>query len=135
MATFQSKLTTIEAERENIFLFLSDFSNFRNLLPPDITDWKNELTWCSFSIKGVPNIKLEISEVQPYSKISYKTAEGKPIDLTITTTLEFTGNKKTEVLVTIEAELNAFLKMIVAKPLQHLSNTLAEKLKEETEKL
>ncbi|MBU0488864.1 MAG: hypothetical protein KKD31_13030 [Bacteroidetes bacterium] len=135
MQNFKSKPTQILQKQEKIFYFLSDFSNFRHLLPDEVTNWENDTDWCVFSLRGIPKIRLEMHEKVPASKVTYISGEGTPIKFSIHNSIEELGPDLCQVQVVIQADLNPVLQMLASKPLQNLVEMLAEKLKEEGEKL
>ena len=55
----KSTSVLINENQENIFLFLSDSSNLFHILPKEsISDWKANLTECSFKVQGGVVISL-----------------------------------------------------------------------------
>ena len=129
MSLIESQAVTIDKSDEEIFNFISDFTNFVSLMPPQIQDVKITQDSCSFSIQGMPNINLKIYERIPFSSVKMKSEDGK-LPFTLSCSLEGVNETQCITQFHFEAELNPMMKMMVAKPLGNFLNLLSEKLKE-----
>ena len=69
MSLIESQAVTINKSDEEIFNFISDFTNFATLMPPQVQDVKITQDSCSFSIQGMPTINLKIYERTPFSSV------------------------------------------------------------------
>ena len=134
MSEFKSNKVVINASPEKIFSFLADFNNFEKLLPDQVTNWQSTGETCSFTIKGMADLAMHISEKQEHSKIRYSSEGKSPFPFHMDSIFNEVGEGKTETQVVINAKLNPMLKMMAARPLGNFVNILAEKLKEEMEK-
>ena len=128
MSLIESQAVTINNTDEEIFNFISDFTNFAELMPPQVQDVKITQDTCSFSVQGMPNIKLKISERTPFSSVKMSAEDGK-LPFTLCCSLKKEGESQCIAQFHFEAELNPMMKMMVAKPLTNFLNLLAEKLK------
>ncbi|MBN2174871.1 MAG: hypothetical protein JW731_12115 [Bacteroidales bacterium] len=129
MTTFKSNETNIKQSPVNIFNFLSDFNNFKELLPPQVTNWSSDGTTCSFTIQGMADISLKIEGKKEYELIAYAAVDDKPFPLSLTTHIKPDGNNLSMVTIILEAQLNTMLKMMASRPLQNFVNMLVEQLK------
>lgn len=133
MRSFDSDIVTINRKPEDVFTFLSDFRNFSPLMPEQVSNWQTTGDQCSFTVAGMMNIGLRITEKVPFQKI-VMMGEGKlPFDLGMSA---FISNKAgiAEVKLVVDAALNPFTAMAVQKPLSEFVNALVHKLKEVLEK-
>lgn len=132
MATkIESEKVRINASQEKVFAFLSDFNNVKELLPQDkISDWTADADSCSFKIQNAAVIPLVKDTVEPHSKINIKSGEKAPFPFTLEVFLTATENDTCEGYMKFEGEINAFLKMMVVKPLTNLFNYMTKKLQE-----
>ena len=129
MSDIKSQTVVIDKSEENIFNFISDFTNFSQLFPPQVNDLKITKDTCSFSIDGMPNVSLRITERIPFSCVVMSAEDGKlPFELKCC--LEKVSEDKCQAQFHFTAELNMMMKMMVEKPLTNFLNILAEKLKE-----
>ncbi len=129
MSLIKSQAVTINKSDEEIFNFISNFTNFANLMPQQVQDVKITQDSCSFSMQGMPLIKLKIYEKTPFSSVKMKAEDGK-LPFTLSCSLESVNETQCIVQFHFEAELNPMMKMMVAKPLGNFLNLLSEKLKE-----
>ena len=63
MTRIESQQLKISKSTETIFNFISDFNNFKDLMPDSIENLETTQDSCSFTIKGMPTIKLKIGEM------------------------------------------------------------------------
>ena len=128
MTTFTSDTKIIANNTERIFTFLTDLTNFHNLLPDQIKDWKSTPTTCSFTIEGAGTLGFEIFEKEPFSMIRYKDFGQVPFHYDLVVEMQPVENDKTQVQLAFEADLNAMLKMMLKKPLTNLLNMMIDKM-------
>lgn len=130
MAKFQSERVQIDAPEQEVFEFLSDFRNFKELMPPQIVNWQADEQTCSFTIQGMADLSMRMVNKNPWTNI-HIAADGKnPIEYTLDCFFEPGGEGKSFAGIVFDAELNPFLSMVASKPLQNLVNMLADKLQE-----
>ena len=129
MSLIESQAVTINKSNEEIFNFISDFTNFTKLMPPQVQDVKISQDSCSFSIQGMPTINLKIFERLPFSCVKMKAEDGK-LPFTLSCTLESVNKTQCIAQFHFEAELNPMMKTMLTRPLGNFLNLLSEKLKE-----
>lgn len=130
MTTIESEHKTINAGEETIYTFLTDMRNIKQLLPQDkISEWKADENSCSFKIQKAALIPLELEKSEAHNTIHYKSGEKAPFPFTLVVTIE-QKDGQSEAHLTFNGEINAFLKMMVVKPLTNLFNYMANRLQE-----
>ncbi|HEY8928429.1 MAG TPA: SRPBCC family protein [Mucilaginibacter sp.] len=118
--TFESKVT-IQQPVNKIFGFLADMNNHQQLMPADdISDWKSTTDGASFVIKNTINLSLKIDSRIENKEIRIIPAEKAPFELELKWKLTPAGDT-TDVVFTIEAELNLMMKMVVSGQLKKLA--------------
>lgn len=133
MATnIESNKVTINASQEVVYTFLTDFNNIKELLPQDkISDWNATVDQCSFKIQNAAIIPLVKDSVEPNNKINIKSGDKAPFPFTLEVFInELDGGEGCEAYMHFEGEINAFLKMMVVKPLTNLFNYMAKRMQE-----
>lgn len=121
----------INASQETVFTFLTDFNNVKELLPQDkISDWTADKDSCSFKIQNAAVIPLVKDQVSPNDKINIKSGEKAPFPFTLDVTINALDGGGSEAFLHFEGDINAFLKMMVVKPLTNLFNYMAKRLQE-----
>lgn len=125
-----SQEVEIHATTNQVLEFISISSNIEKLLPQDkISDFKFDENSCSFKVQGGIIISL-IQSGRDENKL-YLTSGQKspfPFKLTIHT---FTTNEGCKGFIEFNGEVNAFLKMLVEKPLSALFNYMTNQMKEQ----
>ena len=126
MATFKSPEVIVNKRAEDFFNKIGDLNNLKDIMPSQIEDFKSTETTCSFKMKGMPKLALEITEKTEFSKISLTA-----IDSQVTFSLDCFITEKGEQCQTrleINAELNMMMRMMVEKPLTQFLDVLASKM-------
>lgn len=118
----------VNASKEEIKAFLSNAENLWLILPQDkISDFKATTAECSFKVQGGITISL-VQNGSDKDKLFLKSGEKTPFPFNLTVNLSENGGK-TEGYILFDGEVNAFLKLMVEKPLSALFNYMSEKLK------
>lgn len=130
-------LTKIESDKveinnsaEKIFNHLSDFNNFSQLMPPQVTNWQSTADECSFTLNGMATIGMKIVEKTPNTKISISSHGKVPFEFKLLVLLTEKDASNCVGQLTFESDLNPMLKMMVEKPLGNFFNMLAQKMKD-----
>jgi carbon monoxide dehydrogenase subunit G len=124
---FESRVGKINASDEHVFAFLTDFNNFRQFIPSGkIENFEASRDHCKFSIPGMGNIGFRIVEKDPFKtvKISGEGMANQQFFFWIQ--LKQIATAETHIKLTIKADLNPMVKMMVSKPLQNFLDKLVE---------
>jgi hypothetical protein len=133
MTEFVSEIKTIPHAQERVYAVLSDLSNLSQLqdrIPADkikVQDLAFNSDSVSFSVSPVGKISINIIEREPPKNIKFAT-EQSPVGANFWVQLLPDGDAQTKMKLTLRAELNPFLKPMLAKPLQEGINKIAEVL-------
>ena len=128
MTSIESQQVVVNKSVEQIYNFISNFNNFNQLMPSSVQDLETTEDTCSFSLKGMPTIRMKISDKTPFTNVSM-IADGGKIEFRLNCSLEEDGqNCKAQLF--FEAELNNMMKMMLEKPLTNFLNILVDRLKE-----
>lgn len=124
----KSKTGLINKPIINVFEYLSDLNNYRDLLPADkISDWESDVESCSFKIKGAASIGFQKVSTEPYNRINLISGDKSPIDFDLAILLsEQDGETKGHI--EFESNVNPFLRMMIEKPLKNLFEHMIEKM-------
>ena len=127
MTTIQSHKIELNKPAKEIFDFLADANNHQQLMPSSIYNWTSTKDDCAFTIQNMAKLELTISERIPNSEIKIIPKVKAPLALDLKWQIEENGANCTAQL-TINADLNPFIKMMAMGPLTNLANYQAEKL-------
>ncbi len=127
MTTFESAVKTVNYFDKTIFNYLADFSNYDKLLPADkITHFTATEKNLGFSIKPLGRFTLTFVDKEEFKTI--KILGDAKVNFNLWVQLVPFTEGVTKVKVTIKADLNPFEKMVAAKPIQSLVDTISRNL-------
>ena len=125
----ESKIGTIPYNDEKIYNFLSDFNNFKNLIPvSQVENWESTKDSCSFEFKGVGKSGMKIIEKEPFKLIKIGAVDESKFDFFLWIQLKMVEDGNTKVKITIEPKINQMMAMMVKNPLQNFVDTLVDKM-------
>lgn len=128
---FESEIKQIPHKAERIYGMLSDLSNLERVkdrIPEGkVKDFTFDSDSCSFAVDPVGRIRLEIVEREPHKLIKFATTSS-PIPIHLWIQLKEVAEADTRVKLTVGADINPFLKQMVAKPLQEAVAKISEVL-------
>ncbi len=90
-------------------------------MPENVENWNATNDEASFTIKNMGKLSLKVKNRVENREISIVPAEKPPFDLELKWTLT-ENNNRTDVLFTIDANLNMMMKMMASGPLQKLAD-------------
>ena len=119
----------MNASEEVIYNFFTDFTNFDSLIPADkVENWTSTHDSCSFSIKEAGQITINIVEKKPYNYVKI-SPEGKvPFTFNLYVQLKQIEENDSKIKLTVKAELNQMMKMILKKPLKKGLDDIIDRL-------
>lgn len=128
MLTIQSEEVTIQSGSQAIFERLIVPAHIESLLPEGkYSDWKADDTSCSFKLQGMYTVALQMTGTIPTSEIHWRSADGSAITFQLQLRLQENEGVSTARL-HCEADVNAFMEMMVKGPLKALFDSMARKL-------
>ena len=130
MTKYKSQKTKITAGDSEVFGFLSDFRNLKDLMPPQVVNWQATIDTCSFTIQGLASLDMKMESNKPFSNVHVVSHGDNPVDYTLDYNITSLDEENCIVTVEFEADLNPFVKMVASKPLQNLVDLMAQRLQE-----
>ncbi|MFT6500256.1 MAG: carbon monoxide dehydrogenase subunit G [Crocinitomicaceae bacterium] len=129
--TIKGNTVTVNASQAEIFAFLGDSNNIIHLLPKDkISDFKSTDEMCSFKVQGGVMISLVQDGLSGDNILFMKSGEKSPFPFRLTIKVEKVGDAS-EGYIQFDGEVNAFLKMMVERPLTNLFNYMSDRLQKQ----
>ncbi|MGD0712429.1 MAG: hypothetical protein ABR968_14735 [Bacteroidales bacterium] len=135
MAHLESDLVEIKNSSEKVYNFLSNMNNFGKLMPEQVINWQSTEDSCSFTIKGMTDLSMRISEKTPNSNITIIPGDNPPFPFSLICQLNEEQKDVTKAQILFNAELSMMMELLAKNPLQNFINLLVEKLKELGDKL
>tara|TARA_Y100000758_G_C15787599_1_gene325920 strand:+ start:11 stop:406 length:396 start_codon:yes stop_codon:yes gene_type:complete len=124
-----SNISQINSIDKVLFNKLCLIENYKKIMPENISKFEmiDEESFI-FSIKGMPAIKLKISEKNIPSKIVLKSLDSK-IDFSLTGFISQSDDETSSFYLEFDGNLNPMLQMMVKNPLQSFINDLSKNIK------
>lgn len=128
----ESRIGRSGSEDHQIYGFITDFNNFKELLPEKgVTGWESSTDKCSFHVDPIGRTGLEIIEKTPCNLVKIASIpELSSYQFTIWIQLKQVADKDTRVKITIEPLVNKMLLPMIRGPLKKFVDTLIEKIEE-----
>jgi carbon monoxide dehydrogenase subunit G len=127
MTQFESDIKKAPHSDEKIFSFISDFNNFESLIPQDkVKDWQSTQETCRFKVEGIGEAGLKIVDKEPFKTVKYSTDGKVPFNFYLWVQLKQVEENDTRIKLTIKADLNPMMKMMVAKHVKKFLNMLGD---------
>jgi len=126
----ESKIGKSDSSDQSIYKFISNFHNFRDLLPADkVSGWEASEDKCSFQVDPLGRTGLMIVDKEPYSLVKMSSdPEYSSYEFTIWVQLKKVSSDDTRIRITIEPKVNMMLMPMVKGPLKKLADGLVEKM-------
>lgn len=121
------KVTTQKSQQE-MFNFLTQVENYEQVMPSSLE--KFEVTGNDsflFSLKGMPQIELQIKETREPELIVLGSTSDK-FDFSIDLVIEPAGETQSDVQLLFNGKFNAMMAMMVKSPLQKFITKLSENI-------
>ena len=125
----ESDIVEIDNSASNVFNFLSDFNNFKSLMPSSVTNWQSTADTCSFTLSGMATIGMRIVEKSPVERIKINSEGKVPFEFELEVRIISLAENKCSGQLVFDSDMNPMMKMMVEKPLSGFFNILAGKMK------
>lgn len=127
MEKYTSKQVRIERPARMVYDLLSDFSHFTPMLEGKVEGWRTDGDTCSFTVKGF-TINLRMIEKTPYTTLKIAGEDGSPFAFVFWIQLVEIAENDTRIRLTVHAELNMMMKMMLGKKLQEALDKIADQI-------
>ena len=111
-----------------VYLTLSKFSNFTPILADKVEDWQADDDTCSFKAKGF-TVALKMTERIENQLIKIGQGEGTtPFPFSFFLQIKEVEQNDTRIKITLDAELNMMMKMMVGSKMQKAVDAIADQI-------
>ena len=125
---FQSEEITANLYYKDLFKKFTDLNNLKGYLPKEVKEFESSTNNCSFKIKQLPKISLQLTEKIAYSQIKFESNESQ-IPFEMNCYLNKNDNNTTNIILEINMEVNFMMKMLVQKPINIFLEKFTEIIK------
>lgn len=123
-----SKKVTVQKSAEELCDFLCDVKNFKTLMPDNISKFEvirdNAFV---FALKGMPEIALEVKEVDAPNKVTLGAISDK-LPFTLIGNIEAINETSSNVDLQFEGDFNPMMAMMIKGPITKFIETLSSNL-------
>lgn len=113
-----------------VYTFLSNLNNHKQLMPDNIYNWSSTEDEARFTIQNMAKLAIKISSRVENNELIAIPSEEAPFAVELKWTVVDNGDGTTTAKHTISADLNMMMKMLASGPLQKLADHQTGKLKE-----
>lgn len=141
LSKYVSRVKTIPHNEQTVFNYLSNFENLSAYLNSGviekitqqvpqikITDFQSDRDSCKLNISGLGVAEIKIVNREPFKTIKIESSGKIPLSFTFWIQLLPVDSFTTKMRVTLHAELNMMIKMMVGNKLEEGTDQLAETL-------
>lgn len=122
-----SPIITLPKTSAEVFDLITTLENFKKLMPENLEKFESNSNNFSFSLKGMPEIKLVIKASNPNTSLVLTSASGK-VNFDLTIAIQEITSNSTNVQFIFTGDINPMMAMMVKKPLENLINTFANNI-------
>lgn len=126
----ESKIGKSASNNVKIYDFITNFHNFKELLPADkVSGWESSEEKCSFNVDPLGRTGLMIIEKEPHKLVKMASdPDFSSYQFNIWIQLKKVSEEDTRVKVTIEPLVNKMLLPMLKLPLKKLANSIIDKI-------
>ena len=127
MSKIESKIGVIRQPEEKIYSYISNFDNFKSLIPEDrVKNFESTGDSCRFTVEGIGQAGLKIIEKDPPRLIKISSDEQTSFDFLLWIQIKEVAPSDSRIKITTEVNLNPMMATMVKKPLKNFVDTLVE---------
>lgn len=125
----ESKISKTTATDEQIYNFLTNFDNIKELVPQDkVKDWHSDENSCTFTVDPIGKTGFQIIEKEPHKLIKLTSADHTQHKFQFWIQLKALSEEETAIKLTMDADINPMMAMMAKGPLKNFLDTLADKM-------
>ena len=123
----ESAKVSVAKSSKEVFEFLSDLKNFKQLMPENTQKFEVDGDSFLFALKGMPEIRLILKEKTAYSNITLAAASSK-LPFTLAGNIIEISENESQAQLVFNGDFNPMMAMMVKKPLTKFIEVLAENI-------
>jgi carbon monoxide dehydrogenase subunit G len=125
----ESKIGKLGSSDEKIYNFLTNFNNFKHLIPAGkVKNWYSDETSCRFTIDLIEETGVKIIEKVPFSLIKFASIDESKYNFLFWVQLKKVDSEDTRIKLTMDVKLNPMMVVMTKKPLQEFLDKVVDQL-------
>lgn len=126
-AKYESAIKVVLNSAEVIFDRVTNFAAIGSVLPQDkIKNWNATADTCTFTVDGAGDMGLAIVEKNPFEMVKYGPYGQTRFNFNVWIQIKQLGPYDSRIKVTLKADLNPMMKMMVGKYMQKFVDGIAD---------
>lgn len=117
----------VNKTQEEMFKFLTNVENYERIMPEDTEKFEVGHNSFRFGLKGMPEIKLKLTEKTANNKVVLGSTSDK-FPFTLTGNIVKIDEASCKVQLVFEGEFNAMVAMMIKSPIQKFISTLTDNM-------
>ncbi|MFZ5940265.1 MAG: hypothetical protein ACOYXB_06795 [Bacteroidota bacterium] len=128
----ESRIGKSSCEEKDIYLFVSDFNNFKKLIPSDrVRNWESSSDRCSFEIQPLGRTGLRIVEKEPFKLVKMTSdPDYSKYNLTLWVQIRAAGPGDTRIRLTAEPHINQMMLSMIKGTVKIFLDRIVDKIEE-----
>lgn len=125
ISAFESRTGKVNCRAEDLYHFLTDIRNFERFIPKDMfNDISMSRDSCNFSVSMLGKVNIRIGERKEFSEVVFSGNAMQVDDFSLAVRFGDAEPSHSEVKLSVLANLNPFLKMLAAEPINKFLETI-----------
>jgi hypothetical protein len=126
---FESRVARLSCSPEVFYNFITDIRHFEQFIPGGaISNWQAEKEKCHFQVPSFGKAEARISEKTPFRKVVFSGNVLQNNEFFLIADISENGKSLSEVKLTLTADLNPFLRLMAAGPIERALETLVAEM-------
>ena len=128
-STFESRTANLTCTTGEFFDFITDMRNFHQFIPAGTAkEWETTRDNCRLNVAPIGNITIWIGNRVPYTEVLFSGNSSQIPEFSLHTFISEGENGRAVIRMKLDADLNPFIKLIAAGPLEQLMETLVREM-------
>jgi carbon monoxide dehydrogenase subunit G len=129
LSQYNSRMARLSCTGEEFFSFITDLRNFGQFIPAgSVNEWRADENSCSFKMTPMGEISLKIFSKTPVSAVSFSGNVLVTTAFMLHVSVAEDENRKANVKLLMEADLNPMLRAIASGPIDRFLETLVTEM-------
>jgi len=129
--SYKSKTGEVPCGDKDLYLFLTDMRNFREVMPPGmISEWKATAEKCSFRVDKAGWVNISLKEALPHTMISYMAENLFIGNLSLHVFIEALSSHRSRLYVTADINMNPLVRMFIGESATQYLDTLIDMIED-----
>lgn len=129
MNAFKSNTEVVNKPAEEVFEYLSEASNYKALMPPNVRSFNAHDNGAKLNIEGLGDVDLAFTEKTAPSYIKLVPQNKVPFEFDLEWNITSLNDNSTQIEAVINAKLNFMMRMMAEKLLKNFLDVQVSKLK------